>query len=952
MRSNRAMRGIVRVVAPCFGILLVVGWLGCSPGPSVSETVGHGRSALNQGSTVSETVGFSRQALAGAGDADLCEASSAAVLANSGSVTLGSQTLVDSYASSAGAYGGSNVGIQAVVDAAKSIVITGGVVRGRQSPQSPAGLAVVAVPSNATNLPLGLRSPGALNINNASNSVTLAPGDYVAANINVNAPGALKVSPAGPVRIWVTGTLNLGGYENTNGSPKNFTFLVTSSAAVNVNGGGSLVGLIYAPTANVILNSQVFGSVVGSSVTLNSGAAVHFDTSSLCNPATGGGAPPPPIASQPPRALPLPPATQGCFAGTANGWAPIPCAPPGSTGKYNLAQDEIDTPNGSSPTIPFQFAQIETTLAAFQSESDSKTGANRFSLQGNSKPFPGNNGDTDWVQLVLDSGDTQSTLLIQTWDKSTNVAVTDPGPQFANRSGTTRYNQYDFATIAGSVYSDTQGNAVIGVVAQVSWYDSGNDPLDNRGLYSVVAPDHYGLAGNWTGFSGTLVGEQSGSEAVFVNTEVVTRTLVGSCANSAGPIPEIPWPGICSGSSSLLPDTVLTRIQGTGEYNNMCYVGSSTPVASADADLVYSQNVATWVCAPGQPVQSCLINDACPDPATCVPGTSHVFVRSTDEDTGSRPINFGTQPFWESPDVFIVPHQQTVSVDSVASDIILTPGNQYDAWIRVHNELGCDPVTNVQARVFLADPQALSTPWTDGEITGGSYLPTTGVTVPAGQAGMLGPFTFTAPTTGFGDGHRCVLADIIANSEPAPANLFDPLSSYQVAQRNLQFDCSYQLTNGTTHNGNLQLVLEVRTVDPTQDAVIPSVSVGPYASVSFDDPGATWANIWSAQLSSADAGAPADAGRCNDAGIPVAAGAPFTVTASGGTTTVQLNQRAVALHAVPLPAGATHTASPNLWGLPVGVTARLSLQARLTDATTGATLVANGGSCQSTGAGE
>jgi hypothetical protein len=104
----------------------------------------------------------------------------------------------------------------------------------------------------------------------------------VASNINVNFPGAINISPPGVVQIWVTGNLNLGGVENANGVPENLEFLVTSSSAVSVNSRGELFGFIYAPDAVVNLNSAVFGGVVGSTVGLNSGSAVHFDQSSEC----------------------------------------------------------------------------------------------------------------------------------------------------------------------------------------------------------------------------------------------------------------------------------------------------------------------------------------------------------------------------------------------------------------------------------------------------------------------------------------------------------------------------------------------------------------------------------------------------------------------------------------------------------------------------------------------
>jgi hypothetical protein len=213
-----------------------------------------------------------------------CAARATAVVANTSNVVIGRGTTIDSYQSSLGAYGGSNVGSAAIVQAGTTISNNGGVVRGTLRPNTPAGLAVVPVASGARNLPLGSTTPGSLNISTAAQSVTLAPGDYVAANLNVNAPGAIRISPAGEVRIWVTGSLNLGGNLNVNGIPRNLTILVTSGGSINFNGGGSFFGVLYAPTSTVIVNSPVFGNVIGKSVTLNTGAAVHFDQSSTCAP--------------------------------------------------------------------------------------------------------------------------------------------------------------------------------------------------------------------------------------------------------------------------------------------------------------------------------------------------------------------------------------------------------------------------------------------------------------------------------------------------------------------------------------------------------------------------------------------------------------------------------------------------------------------------------------------
>ena len=211
-----------------------------------------------------------------------CGSRANAIIATSGGVMVNSGARVDSYSSESGPYGGSNIGQNGNVIAAGTITNNGGTIRGQQSPNTQSDLLTLTIPSNAVPLPIGSSSPGSLNINDTSDSVTLAPGVYVAQNLNVNYPGSLNISPAGSVTIYVSGSLNLGGNENPGGLSENLAFVVAQSGWVNVNSNGQLLGTIYAPSATINLNSTVFGSVVGSSVTLNSGAAVHYDQAAAC----------------------------------------------------------------------------------------------------------------------------------------------------------------------------------------------------------------------------------------------------------------------------------------------------------------------------------------------------------------------------------------------------------------------------------------------------------------------------------------------------------------------------------------------------------------------------------------------------------------------------------------------------------------------------------------------
>jgi len=624
------------------------------------------------------------------------------------------------------------------------------------------------------------------------------------------------------------------------------------------------------------------------------------------------------LATRPPRTLPLPPRQQGCFRGTANGWVAIPCAPPGTLGPILTTETAIETPNGASPTIPFQFGQVETTLTAFGSETDSRFSANAFSVQGNTAFFTGSNGDSDWVQFVAQANGGTTTLKIETWDITTftNAGSTCPGGSCAASCGCAdfgvtniasrgTYNQFDFADIAGSVYNDTNGNPSLGMVAQFSWFDPANDPSNNRGLYAVVTSDQYGLATRWNQFSGGILGLGASSNANFTNSSVLTRTLAGSCVNGSSPVTNIPWPGTCTGSPQLLPDTTIGEVSPTAEGNNMCKVGSSTPLVSANQNLVYTSNLYSTSCGP----------------ASCISNSSRIFVRSTDEDNGVRPINFGTQAFWESPDLFLVPAGTPVDVNAVSTETLVTPGSNFDVYVRVNNDFGCSPVTGAKALVYLADPAALSTSWVS--ITGGQYLDrngdSAGLSVPAGGRALLGPFTFTAPSTGLGDGHKCMLAAVTADGEPGPADTTNPVASYQVGQRNLQFsNCVLPLTNATVSDGLVTLTL-------TAVGAVPSLTGANDLAVTFDDPAQAWYAIW----------------------LP-GAGSGYALSQAAGQTTVRLGQVSVTLAPVPLAAGQSVNATAVVSLGTNQPTTTFQIGATLADSM-GKVLVGNGLSCVGTG---
>jgi alpha-tubulin suppressor-like RCC1 family protein len=211
-----------------------------------------------------------------------CLARATAVIADTGSVVLNAGSVVDSYQSSLGPYGGANVGSAATVRAASSITVnSGAVVRGMLMPNSPAGLQTMQPPASA--IPLGNV------LVNSWQTRTLTAGSYVATGLTLNSNASL-VASGGPVLLWVTGMVVISGAVNATGPAANFQLLVTSTSDINVNTGAVVHGVVYAPAAHVNLNAPIYGSVVGDLISIfNTGGAVHYDQNEACPLTTPAG---------------------------------------------------------------------------------------------------------------------------------------------------------------------------------------------------------------------------------------------------------------------------------------------------------------------------------------------------------------------------------------------------------------------------------------------------------------------------------------------------------------------------------------------------------------------------------------------------------------------------------------------------------------------------------------
>jgi hypothetical protein len=770
----------------------------------------------------------------------------------------------------------------------------------------PATAPAVTVGSGATRI-LAPGSYGDVRVS-AGGTLSLSAGTYRMASLAVLPQATLDLNEtAGTIQVYVKNSFELAGKENQVGGDGHVLIAAFGCAPDVV--AAPFRGTVSAQNASLSLvapaGTTFAGRYFASSIQLGPNNSVAGLAAAWpSNPPAPGTRParlPPPLPAPPPPVV-------GCYVNTRNGWKNIPCATDAFIrSHFPLPDAQLTVSSSATPSLVF--GQLAVTVPAVASEADgfvastcsisplcTCSGAavpNKWSVQSNTNQWTvpataaSGAGDTAAVQFVIQSNGSTSAICIWNVDVT---AQTYPHQCVTAQQRAGGLKPFDTGNLAATVNS----NGTLSLVTQLSWVPSGQP-----NQYAVVIADTHGLAGNWTAVSGGLIGMGSCSQAQLANAEIVTQAVASTCAGDTdGTSSVCPPPALQPNAAALVGGT------GTVETNNLTAVGSPS-VSYPNSDLVVTNMTSTTS-------GSCL-------------GPSHAYVMDNPIDYGATPSNLGDQVFWESPDIFLVPHGTPVDVNAVSTETLITPGGSFDIWIRVHNDLGCTDVTGVKTLVYLADPSALSAQWTP--VTNQQYVGNnggpTGVTAPAGGQALIGPLPFTAPASGIGDGHKCIIAAIEADGEAAPANNFDAPNSNQVAQRNIQFvgPCVYPLTNGTSSNGNAQITLSIGPATGTA----PSLTALPDVEVVFDDSDASWFNAWNSQTGN---------------------GSTFAVTHSGSSTTVRLGAFSVALNSVPLAAGQTRTATGTV-NLPSGSPpATLQIAASLTETGAGGkVLVANGGSC-------
>ncbi len=239
------------------------------------------------------------------------------------SITLNNNTLINSYDSNSGAYGGANIQTNGDVgtDGTTANAITidnnahvngdvstgaGGTVSVGNTPVNGSTtntnnitLPSVSVPSNLTSLS---------NSGSITNNTTLAAGNYkytaisLSNNKTVTFNGTVNLyltsttsavstgnnflfvlNAGASVTIYTDGPINLSnnGSVNNGGTPSKFQIFstYTGNNGVQITNNGSFYGAVYAPGTGVTIsnNNGYYGAVVGKTVTLLQNGQIHYD---------------------------------------------------------------------------------------------------------------------------------------------------------------------------------------------------------------------------------------------------------------------------------------------------------------------------------------------------------------------------------------------------------------------------------------------------------------------------------------------------------------------------------------------------------------------------------------------------------------------------------------------------------------------------------------------------
>jgi len=246
----------------------------------------------------------------------------ASIFACGGVCTNGALTIsgnTDSYNSSLGAYGGTNLSSNGTIKSNGNITVQGGsdvhgnvtaggtvtnsgtvtgtVTSNASSPVTMPSVSACGPPySSGTGITGGSynSSTGAWTVSGGATG-TLAPGTYCFSSVTISG-GSSKLSISGATTLNLTGqgTFSGGGFYNGTGDPSNLLIQSSYSSASNgitiSSGGANTSATVNCPSCKVTLSGggDFYGAIIASTLTVSGGTSVHYDTN-LAGGAGGAG---------------------------------------------------------------------------------------------------------------------------------------------------------------------------------------------------------------------------------------------------------------------------------------------------------------------------------------------------------------------------------------------------------------------------------------------------------------------------------------------------------------------------------------------------------------------------------------------------------------------------------------------------------------------------------------
>jgi hypothetical protein len=333
--------------------------------------------------------------------------------------------------------------------------------------------------------------------NNGSKNVILAPGQY--GNLSASGGTTVHVSKgtyslnsltlsgnstlvvdSGPVVMNIAGIslsnggtaldLSGGSMSNASGIPSNLQFYYGGSRSAKLSGGAGNFAVVYAPNSPITLSggSHFYGSIIGSTITLSGGTAVHYDRS-------------------------LPAISAGNYIWFNSAAVNVQGLPANASTKVFVTNASIKfTANNTNYTLPVPSAVITFSSTATSASTTWDSTNNRWSMLVPRSMVVGNGTIHTFLDGLAFQVPSNCPGGIQNATWSAAFSTDTPGVTLQWQWAAAVYTQFN------TTYGTPSNNNVLGVNPV-----DNSDPAGTPESYkaSLAIGGSGGGASNWTGFS-------------------------------------------------------------------------------------------------------------------------------------------------------------------------------------------------------------------------------------------------------------------------------------------------------------------------------------------------------------------------------------------------------------------------------------------------------------------